>query len=540
MRRLLLATAVCAVSCFGAITVAQDLQPTARTGAADARADADALAPEQTAAETRDLVNSSPADAVDITVYGGAYSQVQEVRRVRLKAGRNLIQLNGIATAYRQDSFRLLPVDGLAYGGGVYKRLEYTRERLLLESVGRKVTAWRHTKDGLAAVTGTLKSVAAGGLILEVDGKTELVNTNDVTLLDPPTGLSTTSSLVIEVNAAKAGTYSLDFTYETDGITWSAKHSLIFDEENSKILNWETTVSLVNESGTSFKNATLRLLTEKAVGNEGPGGVYPAAAMMRDSARAPQAPEAAVENVGDQKTYVIPHTVNVGVGETRQIPLFNASNIPVKRQYVVGSFAGRYGYVQEGSKFDAQIRLTVDNCDKHNLGKALPAGLVKVYAYNSAKKVQATGGTAIGDKAVNEVFDLNIGTSSDIKWEVRQVSATPVADAGAAADSPNPRTQPRPGAAGPGRAIVDPTNVAPTTPQNGEPKHEFEDRLYEITVFNFKTDRDVKVKVEVNVPAKQQLEPKWLRPRAERAETELSVPKSGKTSVEYTIRTRVR
>lgn len=480
------------------------------------------------AAQTADseLVTSNASEQADITVYGQAYAQVQETRTVRLKAGRNRIQLNGVAAKYRTDSLRVIDAKGagtFTYRSATYQPANLTNDRLLADSVGKQVKAWRWTTKGVQEVVGTLQNVSGSALVIDVgDGKTELVNSGEVTLLETPTGLSNTPSLVIEADATAGGDYQIDFLYETDGITWSAKHSLIVDEAKSTVASWEATVSLVNDSGTSFKNATLRLLSGRVTqGEGGPSGqMYLQGARSADFA----APEAAsVENVGDQKLYVIPGKVNLAAGQTRQIPLFNGKDVPVKRTYVAGTVTGR-SYSADG-KYDAQIRLTVENCEKHHLGQPIPGGLVKVYQYSANNKLQVTGSTRIGDKAQDETFDLNIGTSSDIKWDVKVVEAKTVA--GTADDTTD--AQPK---SGPRRAV----GAQPVQPQGEEVV--YEDRVYEVTVYNHKRDRDVEVKIEVGVPVKQQLEPKWLRPRADRAETTLTVKKTDKSSVRYTVRQR--
>lgn len=480
-----------------------------------------AVAPESVVAPDN-LVVAEPASKVDLTVYGNSYAQIQESRTVKLKAGKNRVQLNGIAQRYRQDSLRIIEAHGpskLAYQGANYQPANLTTERLLALSVGKQITARRWTTDGLQAVTGTLQSVNGNSLVLTADGKTELVSAADVTLLSTPEGLSNTASLVVDVTVTTAGAYTLDFIYETEGITWSAKHTLVYDDTTSVVKSWETSVFLVNESGTNFKNATLRLLSGAVAGDEAPGGMYERSAAARVSALSDGA---TVENVGDQKVFEIPGTVDLGAGQSRQIPLFTGNDVPVKQAYVVGNASSRYGYTTD-RKQNATIRLTVENCDKYHLGKPLPAGAVKVYQFNSAKKLQLVGSTRVSDKATDEIFDLNIGTSSDVKWELKLVKAEDVA--------------------------VDPATPAPVQQQNVRPARvapqddngpKFEDRTYELVIYNYKTDRGVTAKIEMTVPLKQELEPFWSRPRADRADASVDVAKSDKTTVRLKVRIQVR
>lgn len=490
---------------------------------------ASAEEPKAAAATNAEVVVSEPADRAEVTVYGSAFAQVQETRTVKLNAGRNRVQLNGVAAKYRTDSLRVVDAKGpgsFTYRSATYQPASLTPERLLAESVGKRVKVRRASGEK----EGTLQTVSGGTLVVKIGESTEFVSGHEVTLCETPTGLSNTASLVVEADVTTGGDYQLTFLYETEGLTWSAKHSLIFDEPKSTVRSWEATVSLVNDSGTTFKNATVRLLTDRVTQGE---GRVEAAMYAASTARSADAPGgAATESVGDQKQYTLPGTIDLAAGQTRQVPLFNAANVPVKRAYVVSTYAAR-AYSAE-TKFEAQIRLTVDNCDKHNLGKAIPGGLVKVYQYNSANGLLLTGSTQVGSKAENEVFDLNIGTSPDVKWDVKPVGVkTFTADD--TADGPSVPAPVRPR-----------TNVGPATQaqlQTNDPaqqKAEFEDRTYELTVYNFKKDQPVEVKIDLVVPGKQELGPKWLRPRTDRAEQTVTVSQSDKNSVRYTIRTRTR
>ncbi len=47
----------------------------------------------------------------------------------------------------------------------------------------------------------------------------------------------------------------------------------------------------------------------------------------------------------------------------------------------------------------------------------LPAGIVKVYQRNSENKLQLTASSDIKELAVDETFEIGIGTSSDVKAE---------------------------------------------------------------------------------------------------------------------------
>lgn len=489
-------------------------------------------------AQAGPLKKDAPTSKVDITIYGNRLAQVQETRTVTLEEGTNRILLDGIATNYRPDSLRVLSAKASGNGGSfrflsaTYQPATLTVERILSESVGKEVEVYRD-KEG---IKGKLLSYAGGYMTIDTgNGEMRLVSSSDIRITGAPTGLSNTAAVVIEAEAGfKAGavagetaSYELTFSYETTGLGWSAKHNLVYDDVASKLESWQTVVSVVNNTGTSFENATLRLLTSAAAGNDAPGGMYKLSARSGASFDAAAAPpmEATVESVGDQKTYTVPGKVQLVNGQTRQILLLEGRDVPVKREY----FATVGNYSEGDNQKNVSIRLTVENCEKHNLGKPLPAGQVKVYQYNSAGIQQQTGSANLGDKAQDEIFDVVIGTASDIKFThvlAHQTNNLDKANAAAAKNSasPSPRT-------GNGRVITLPTDQQDPV---------FEEQTWEVKVYNYKTDRDVEVKLEIYLPSPQEVAPPLTKKSATEAFTHVKAGKSSNSTLQYKTTIQVR
>lgn len=523
---------------------------------APARANAAAPAESSKASFKGNLVVAQPASSCAVTIYGSQMAHVQETRTVHLPKGQVRLQLNGIAAKYRPESLRPISFAGpgnFKFHSATYQEANFTSERVLAESIGKEVTAWRHTEQGLKPVTGKLESANGTSLVLSVAGRPELVNTGDVSLLQTPEGLSSTPSLVVEAETTAAGDYTLEFQYATDGMSWNATHSLIYNEEKGRIESWATYVNVVNGAGVSFHNAQVNLLagTVAGGGEEGaPGGVY----MARAAMAAPVASDSAtVESVGDQNVFTLPGTVDLSVGKSRQISLFDQSsygrNVPVTRTYVVGNAVGRYSY--GNGKKKAVIRLSVENCEKDGLGKPLPAGTVEVQQRKSGRTLQLTGKAYIGEKAQNESFDMNISSSSDVKWELKLVSNKEVngtVEAPAADDEPGEVSAYTPAPAAPpiyapapvrvGRAVRPVAPVA-AAPVPAPTPAVFSEQQYELVVYNHKADKDVQVKVEI-VGTLKQLPKGWKSVTANRSETTLNIGRNGKASVKYTTRTRIR
>src|SRR5207253_6602975 len=72
-------------------------------------------------------------------------------------------------------------------------------------------------------------------------------------------GLITKPTLVWSVSAEKAGKHDAQITYQTDGLTWRADYNVVVNPNDTQadVGAW---VTLLNESGASFPDATLKLV----------------------------------------------------------------------------------------------------------------------------------------------------------------------------------------------------------------------------------------------------------------------------------------
>jgi hypothetical protein len=154
---------------------------------------------------------------------------------------------------------------------------------------------------------------------------------------------------------------------------------------------------------------------------------------------------------------------------------------------------------------NASVRLNVVNCDKDNLGMPLPAGMVKVYQFNSTKNLQLVGTATISHIAKDEAFQLNIGTTSDIKAQTKMTAAKAV-----------------------------PATIA--TPKTNQYVPEYQDQTFEVTVWNFKEKKDVAVVLELNVPRNQPDVQPLIRDSAERAHAKIDAAAGKSGTFSYTLR----
>lgn len=501
--RLLSATAVSAVLAFAAFTSF----PAPANSAA---------APEATQIhQSQPRVVSPGASEQSLTVYSNLFAIVQEIRQVDLQSGANSIQLDGVSSQYTPQTLMIVSVEGGDFGlrSVSYQPANLSAQRLLTLSIGKKVTITYGTNGGAAqSITGKLLSVTDGELIVLPDvtpDQPRIINKRDsVELPELPAGLSRTSSLTLDGQAAKTGPHALKIVYQTGGLSWAATHSVVFDEKSNTLRVFDTSVSVQNGSGTAFADVTLKLLAGDVRNNS------PRAAGARfdgaERAMAPMAAEATSESVGEQKLYAVPGKVTLTEGENKQIPLFSARNVPVNPEFVLPP--NGLGRQAPNGKLGVNLILKVTNEQASRLGKPIPAGGVKVYQSDSAGLLQLTATPSIGHIAIGEKFELNLGTSTDVKAERKLVDFKEDAR--------------------PTRPSITPVEEAPR----------FRTETWEVTVFNYKTDRAVDVKVQEAFGGKTDFlnsTHKFEKDAAGFFNTTVKVPAGSQTVVTFTVRTQI-
>jgi hypothetical protein len=508
-------------------------------------------------------------ETVQVAVYQqGGTAVVRELRAVELEAGPNQLYLEGMPTQYQPNSLKVLGYDGvgeLSLGPISYRAANLDKQRVLLESVGSRVTVKELLSNGrVTNIPGELVAVFGNEVaVRRLDNKRVIIVPTTLLELDEglPVGLSRTASLMMTPSAKRAGRYDLRLLYQAGGMGWTACYSAFLDEKRGVLTRFECSVALTNQSGTRFNNARVQLVAGANYGVR--RGGYAEAMPMALSA-APggggrkmrahdlMAADADVESVGELKMYRLPDAVTIADGETQQVTLFLAKDVPVKQElFLPAGYYYESGGDEAGSKLPVYIRLRL-NERKEKLAYALPAGAVNIFQNDSEGQPQMVGETSLSHKAAGEKFKLEFGPSSDVKAQRRLISATdteekapvdpefPIVPLGAPAAIS--------AAGGPGmpgdraREIARGAVTAAHAQQDEEPA-QFRTEERELTLYNFK-DEPVEVLVTEPIPSNTE----WLaRPEGHEVVEEVAgattlkvkVDAKSETKVSYSIRYRL-
>ena len=381
------------------------------------------------AAEPVHDVTSGAADreAVAVTVYNDDLALVKERRRVDLPAGLTRLSLREVAAQMRPETALLRAVTGQPLSL-IEQNFDFdllTPQKLLEKYVGREVTVIRsHPTTGEDRRERATVLAAGDGTVLRFADRIETGVPGRLAFDSVPPNLRDRPTLSILLEAA-GGKQAVELSYLTGGLSWKADYvaNLSTDGKSLDLNGW---VTLTNRSGAGFDNATLQLVAGTVNRVRAPEQRLYAMPAPSPVAKAMGATQ---EALMDYHLYSFERPTSIAENQTKQLALLSASAVPVHREYLLAGNEGYYRerYGQIGQKLKPAVFIEFEN-KGGQLGKPLPAGIVRVYARDSKGAAQFVGEDRIAHTAKNEKLKLRLGEAFDITAERTQTSYKKVAD----------------------------------------------------------------------------------------------------------------
>jgi hypothetical protein len=446
-------------------------------------------------------VTTTLADQSDlaITVYNSNIALVRDVRQLTLPAGDSRLKFMDIAASINPATVHFRSLTEPTKLSVLEQNYEYDLldpNKLLQKYVGREVTLMRGDQEVKAT------------LLADNDGQVWKIGNDILTNLshssirfpEVPDNLYERPTLLWTLENSGARKHKVEASYLTANLSWSADYVLNVakDEASGDLDGW---VTLVNHSGTAFKNAQLQLVAgdlHRVYDNlRGDREMNAVSGMAK---AVPAAAQFQQEAFNEYHLYSLGRRTSIFDQESKQISLLNASRFPLQKVYVVNGQSYYYrAAAQPGApvKDLVQVFYKFKNEEKVGLGMPLPAGTIRVYQADSRGGSQFVGEDHIDHTPKDETINLHIGDAFDIVAERKQTDYKKIADR----------------------------------------VYEFE---YEITLRNHK---DIPITVEVNEPIGGDWEIvnstyKYEKTAAFAAQFQVPVDKSGTSVLKYRVRVR--
>ncbi len=377
-------------------------------------------------------VTSTPQDrkSIALTVYNTNLAFVRDVRQVQLPAGEVRLRLRGVPAKINPSSVHLISQAGHSGPVLIEQQFNYnllTPSALLKKYVGKELTLVEYQKEN-----GSTKKVSTPAKLLadnsspvwQIDGKVVTgIPHAEYVFPRMPADFETHPTLVWLLRNPNAGRETLEFSYLTGGLSWSADYVLTLAPA-SKTANLSGWVSLRNESGTAFKDAELQLVAGNVHRSPAPvmeslGGMQMAKAMATAPTQFSEAP------LSDYHLYSLAHPTTLRNNQSKQIALLAASGVHISKTYEV---SGQSYYYQsplstgETMKDPVQVHIKFENDKADSLGIPMPAGTVRVEQEDTDGGVQFIGEDQIPHTPAGEKVNAVIGNAFDISETRKQTS----------------------------------------------------------------------------------------------------------------------
>jgi hypothetical protein len=359
---------------------------------------------------------------VSVTIYNEDLALVKDSRRVTLDTGEN-------ALAWRDVSARIRPETALLHGlsdASDFRLIEQnfdfdllTPQKLLEKYVGGKVRVIRtNPANGIESSEEASVLSANEGVVLQYSDRIESLPSGRLAFQAVPGNLRDRPTLVIRLQAAKAGEQLLELSYLTSGLGWKADYVAELSPKDDR-LDLNGWVTLTNQSGTTYRDARLQLVAGDV--NRVQDELRRSEPAMAKMAMAAAAPRMAEETLFEYHLYTLDRLTTIAENQTKQVALLSAAQVPATKEFLLrgADYYYRSSLGEIGQKMKVGVFVEFTN-KGHDLGIPLPRGTIRVYKKDASGNAQFVGEDRIDHTPKNETVRLKLGDAFDITADKRQ------------------------------------------------------------------------------------------------------------------------
>jgi hypothetical protein len=264
-------------------------------------------------------------------------------------------------------------------------------------------------------------------MVAEINGKIELNPDGRLILPALPEGLILKPQLEWLVENARAGEHRTEISYLAGQLSWSANYVAVLEKSDAQLdlTGW---VTLTNGSGTTFRNAGLKLVAgDVNIVRERFDRALP---MMKGATLNEMAePQFKQSELFEYKLYTLQRKTDLATNETKQIELVSGRDVASKKNLIYDGLADQWRYwynaasYRDQSSFGQQsntkvgVYVTFKNDATSGLGIPLPKGKVRVYKRDEDGKEQFIGEDEIDHTPKDEEIRLYLGNAFDVVGE---------------------------------------------------------------------------------------------------------------------------
>lgn len=368
------------------------------------------------------MAQEGVSKSVSITVYNANLGVVKDVRNVNIPSGRSELKIRNVAQLIDPTSVHI-KLDGEV----IEQNYQYdlvNLDKILQKYIDKEIQLVSETNE---VITGRLLSNYGGQIVIEKKegGLVMLPSTEKYrfSVGSLPEGLITVPTLVWLINSNSANDQEIELSYQTAGMNWHAEYVAVLNENDTR-LDLNSWVSIENNSGAAYNNATLKLVA----GDVNIIQPQPQYDMMEEKremmAAAPQ--QFAERQFFEYHIYDLNRPTTLANNETKQISLFTASNINITKKYL---YRNDYHWYSRPAQQNNKVSVAVEfvNSEGNNLGMPFPKGKVRVYK-TDGNAAEFIGEDLVDHTPKDEKIKLKIGEAFDIRVEDKMTENRRITD----------------------------------------------------------------------------------------------------------------
>ena len=370
------------------------------------------------------FAQSNEQKSIAVTVYNQNLGVVKDTRIFDISSGISKIFLTDVAQQIDPTSVHIK-----LNGEVLEQNYQYdlvSLDKILMKYIDKDIQLIGENNELLE---GTLLAPYGGQFVIRKKdgGLTLLPNLTKyrINVAALPEGLITKPTLVWTVNSESSGKQDVEVSYQTSGMNWHAEYVAVLNETDTK-LDLNSWVSVENNSGTTYKNAVLKLVA---------GDVhlvqpnYPDMRMMdgmvmeKSMSNAPQFEE---KEFFEYHIYNLQRPATISNNEVKQISLFETQDVSVTKKYLFrsGYYNSYYGNQSAGK---VAVVVEFENKENNNLGMPMPKGKVRMYK-SDGETIEFIGEDMIDHTPKNATIKLKIGDAFDVLAEEVQTDYKKITD----------------------------------------------------------------------------------------------------------------
>jgi len=385
-----------------------------------------------------------------LTVYNMNLALIREIRPMTLTKGLNTIVLPEIPATIDGTSLHFSSLTDPKSVRVLEQNFQYDlvhQAKLLEKYIGKEVEFVRYDQatEKEYSVFGKLLATGwqlqpvynpygqhispsaysySGQMIAEINGKVEIGPSGRLILPSLSEGLILKPQLQWLVNSTRAGSHNAEISYLATQLSWNCNYVVLLNQDDTKLdlTGW---VSLTNNSGTSFRDAGLKLVAGdlNVIKSEADAIGYARKSMAAVDEAAPQFEQ---KELFEYKLYTLQRRTDLANNETKQIELVSGKQVSSKKMFVYDglsdfwrSWRNNAGY-RDQSSFGQQsntkvgVFVTFKNSQNDGLGIPLPKGKIRVYKRDDDGKEQYIGEDQVDHTPKDEEIRLYLGNAFDL------------------------------------------------------------------------------------------------------------------------------